>query len=75
MRRQKGITISLDYCFVGDEASERIPPVLVVWDDGHRAMWVLPVRGHTKGKGAVDYVVNWLLRKLEEAGYSGVKLV
>ena len=69
-----GITISLDYCFVGDETSEVIPPMLVVWDDGHRALWVLPVRGHTKGKGPVEYVVNWILKKLEEAGYSGVKL-
>ena len=65
-----GITISLDYCFSGDEAKEGTPPVLVVWDDGHRAMWALPV----ETKGAVPWVVAWIVGKLEEAGYSGVKL-
>ena len=65
-----GITISVDYCFVGDEAKEGTPPVLVMWDDGHRAMWVLPV----DAKGAVEYIVTWMVKKLEEAGYSGVKL-
>ena len=42
----------------------------MVWDDGHRALWVLPV----SNKGPVDYVVAWLVKKLEGAGYSGVKL-
>ena len=65
-----GITISLDYCFMGDESKEGTPPVLIVWDDGHRAMWALPV----SSKGPVEYVVSWLVKKLESAGYSGVKL-
>ena len=38
-----GITISMDHCFMGDEATDTTPPVLVVWDDGHRALWALPV--------------------------------
>ena len=65
-----GITVSLDYCFMGDEATDGIPPTLVVWDDGNRALWALPV----EHKGATEYVVRWLVRKLEEAGYSGVAI-
>ena len=65
-----GITISMDYCFMGEEATEGTPPVLIAWDDGHRALWALPV----DHKGAEEYVVNWLVRKIDEAGYSGVPL-
>ena len=65
-----GITVSIDYCFMGDEEVEGTPPTLVMWDDGHRAMWVLPV----DRKGPVEYVVAWIIRKLDEAGYSGVPL-
>ena len=65
-----GITISIDDCFINDEVKEGTPPVLVVWDDGHRALWALPV----SKKGPIDYVVTWMLKKLEDAGYSGVKL-
>lgn len=61
-----GITVSLDYCFMGDEAVEGTPPILVVWDDGHRALWALPVHG----KGPTDQAVTWIVRKLDEAGYS-----
>ena len=55
---------------MGDEATDGVPNILVVWDDGHRAMWALPV----DHKGADKYVVNWLVKKLEEAGYGGVSL-
>ena len=55
---------------MGDEGVEGTPPTLVMWDDGHRAMWVLPV----DRKGPVEYVVAWIIRKLDEAGYSGVPL-
>ena len=65
-----GITIRLDYCFMGDEASETAPPVLSMWDDGHRALWALLV----DNKGAIGYVVTWIVNKLTEAGYSGVDL-
>ena len=54
----------------GEEATEGTPPVLIAWDDGHRALWALPV----DHKGAEEYVVNWLVRKIDEAGYSGVPL-
>ena len=48
-----GITTRIDYCFINDEVKEGTPPVLVVWGDGHRALWALPV----SKKGPVDYVV------------------
>ena len=65
-----GIEVSMDYCFMGDEATEGVPPILIAWDGGHRALWALPV----DHKGADDYVVNWLVKKIEEAGYGGVPI-
>ena len=54
-----GITVSLDYCFMGDEAVDGTPPILILWDDGHRALWSLPV----DGKGPTDQAVSWVVRK------------
>ena len=65
-----GITVSLDYCFMGDEAVEGMPAILILWDDGHRALWSLPV----ESKGATNQAVTWIVKKLEEAGYSGIGL-
>ena len=55
---------------MGDEATEGTPPILVLWDDGHRALWALPV----EHKGPTEQAVTWIIRTIEEAGYAGVGL-
>ena len=50
-----GITISIDYCFMNPkETEEGVPPVLVMWDNNHKAMWAIPV----EAKGPFEYVVK-----------------
>ena len=64
-----GVTIGMDYCFMNDgEREEGVSPILIMFDDRRKALWVLPC----ENKGAVDIVVQWACEKLEEAGYSGV---
>ena len=63
-------TVSLDYCFMGEDAHEEIPPIIVMWDNRSGMMWALPV----EEKGPVGYVVKWCAEKLERAGYGGVAI-
>ena len=63
-------TVSLDYCFMGEEASDDLPPILVMWDNKSGMLWALPV----DNEGAVNYVVRWCSEKLERAGYGGVAI-
>ena len=64
-----GVTIGLDYCFMREtEKEEGISPILVMYDESKKCLWVLPV----ENKGNVDIVVQWAVEKLDEAGYRGV---
>ena len=67
-----GITISIDYCFMTGEADaeEDLPEILIVWDDNHECLWALPV----EGKGVIEWVVKYVVEKLDEIGYRGVPL-
>ena len=67
-----GITISIDYCFMSGEADaeEDLPGILIVWDDNHECLWALPV----ESKGAVEWVVKYVVEKLDEIGYRGVPI-
>ena len=66
-----GVTISIDYCFMSqqDEGSDTYP-VLIVFDNALKAIWALPVQN----KGAVPYVIKWLVGVLDTAGYRGEKI-
>ena len=66
-----GVTISLDYCFMGTENDpDELMPVLVMHDDSLELIWALPV----ESKGPTKYVVDWCTRKLDEAGYRGQRI-
>ena len=64
-----GITVSMDYCFMQGEEDEdpNLPGVLIMWDDNHECLWALPV----DKKGPVDWIVRWIVDKLDEIGYRG----
>ena len=64
--KNMGVTVSLDYCFmVPMERSQHVCPAMVVYDDDLEAIWALPVLN----KGPSRTAVNWLVGKLDEAGY------
>ena len=67
-----GITVSMDYCFMNGEEDEdpSLPGVLIIWDDNYECLWALPV----ESKGPVDWVVKWIVDKLDEIGYRGVAI-
>ena len=50
------------------EKESGISPILIVYDERKKALWVLPV----ESKGSVDIVVQWVCEKLDEAGYRGM---
>ena len=64
-----GITISMDYCFMNGEEDDdpSLPGVLIIWDDNHECLWALPV----EKKGPVEWVVKWIVEKLDNVGYRG----
>ena len=64
-----GITISLDYCFMNGEGDEDpdLPGVLGIWDDNRECLWAIPV----DKKGPTDWVVSWIVEKLDNIGYQG----
>jgi hypothetical protein len=64
-----GITISMDYCVMNGEEDDdpSLPGVLIIWDDSHECLWALPV----EKKGPVDWVVKWIVEKLDNVGYRG----
>ena len=67
-----GVTVSLDYCFFGEEGEEKtedrdMPKILVMHDDSADAIWAMQV----ERKGATDEVVTWIVNKLEETGHGG----
>ena len=56
----------MDYCFLGSaEKSDFCCPILVVYDNVLEAIWALPVQAKGQSKQTVDWIVN----KLDEAGY------
>lgn len=66
-----GVTVSMDYCFMNsEEKDEDTPGVLVIWDDNYECLWALPV----DHKGPVDWVVKWIVDKLDAIGYRGSPL-
>ena len=67
-----GITISIDYCFMTGEMDDDpdLPGVLMMWDDNHECLWALPV----ENKGAIDWVVKYVVDKLDDIGYRGVAI-
>ena len=71
-REALGPSISIDYAFkYDDETEEATSPVLVVVDAMTESIWALEVdaKGLDTGAG-----VEWLVGKLDFAGYSGVKI-
>ena len=54
-----GVTISIDYCFMSQQDEES--------DNVLKAIWALPAQN----KGAVPYVIEWLVGVLDTAGYRG----
>ena len=69
--KKLGITISMDYCFlVPMERSQHVCPVLVVYDGDLEAIWALPV----VAKGPTKVAVDWLVSRLDEAGYRGQRI-
>ena len=69
-RREKiGITISMDYCFMNgaEDDDPSLPGILMMWDDNHECLWELPV----ERKGLADWIVKWIVDKLDEVGYRG----
>ena len=67
-------TISLDYCFVSgeneDEGSAGERPVLILVDSKSGALHALP----TEKKGSIPWVVKWVVAKIDDMGYAGVKI-
>ena len=67
-------TVSLDYCFVSgsneDEGTADERPVLVVVDSKSSSMYALP----TERKGVIPWVLKWIVEKLDDMGYAGVKI-
>ena len=67
-----GITISLDYCFMNgeDEDEPDAPKILIMYDDHRECLWAIPV----EQKGAVEWVVKFIVEKLDNIGYRGVPI-
>ena len=67
-------TVSLDYCFVSgsneDEGTADERPVLIMVDSKSSSMYALP----TERKGVVPWVLKWIIEKMNDMGYAGVKL-
>ena len=67
-------TISLDYCFISgankDEGTASERPVLIMVDSKSDSIYALP----TEKKGAVPWVLKWIIGKIDEMGYAGVKV-
>ena len=41
-----------------------------MWDDNHECLWALPV----ENKGTIDWVVKYVVDKLDDIGYRGVAI-
>ena len=67
-----GVVISIDYAFrLPEEAEVGVSPILIAYDHGSCAVWTLEV----ESKGVETNVgVDWLVAKLDMAGYAGVKI-
>ena len=67
-----GITMSVDYAFkIAEEADDKTAPVLVAYEHKTKSLWVLEV----EHKGAdTGVAADWLVEKLQIAGYGGVKV-
>ena len=63
------ITISLDDCCMNGKEDEDpdLPGGLIVWDANHECLWATPV----DKKGQVDWVVKWIVEKLDHIRYRG----
>lgn len=48
-----------------EDEDPSLPGVLIIWDDNYECLWALPVESN----GPVDWVVNWIVDKLDEIGY------
>ena len=44
-----------------------LPGILMIWDENHECLWALPV----ERKGPVEWVVKWIVDKLDNVGYRG----
>ena len=67
-----GISMSVDYAFkVAEEVDDKTAPVLVAYEHKTKSLWVLEVdhKGADSGIAA-----DWLVEKLQVAGYGGVKV-
>ena len=70
-RERMGVTIHMDYAFLGsEEAEEGMQPTLVMFDDDKLSFWALAV----KQKGATNAVVKYVAGILEQSGYQGQRI-
>ena len=66
-----GTTIGIEYCFMTpEEEEEDMRPILVAHDDDKEAIWVIAI----DRKGPTMTAVKWLVDKIDEAGYAGMKV-
>ena len=70
-RERMGVTIHMDYAFLGsEEAEEGMQPTLVMFDDDKLSFWALAVRQ----KGATNAVVKYVAGILDQSGYQGQRI-
>ena len=44
-----------------------LPGVLIIWDDHRECLWALLM----ERKGPVEWVVKWIVEKMDNVGYRG----
>ena len=65
-----GVTISVDYlCTVPEESEEEMDAILIAYDSQKMGLWAMPA----DAKGPTPQAVGWLIGKIEESGYNGIK--
>ena len=70
-RERLGVTVMMDYAFLGaEEAEEGMQPTLVIYDDDKRSFWAIAVRE----KGVTEPIVKYVAGILDQSGYQGQKL-
>ena len=67
-----GITMSVDYAFkIAEEADVKTAPILAACEHKTKSLWALEVDHKGVDSGIA---VDWLVEKLQVAGYGGVKV-
>ena len=70
-RKKLGITLSLEYAFMGgEEADENIQPSVLIYDDDKDACWAIVI----KAKTVIEQLVKYFKDVLGQSGHEGDRI-